>query len=535
MERHDESTDMDPIATFFNGFPILQSNQRLKEAVGQAIYFIVKNVPTRLSLSSNYRYKELSWSTLDETQFSHRNAIPSAFPDAKIRIELAKRLLGDTLPLTYMDDDPDQILRPDKLKGLVSGGCKSCVAFTMVRGVQREKGLLGFGGGNCPCRINEFLEEIGSLGTDLLVLSLLGDASNLDGFPMVKGGPLYDPNPWHRPLYTVGRRSTLRNRSLLTLITSGWQILMHGRCKLLISDTFAIFKHAAMLLNHQAISESTILSSGSGQVLIPAFWEWNSFHRSGYFQLSAFAGELRWNGMNFDALIDSFSHELRNAPVSDSEEESESEDDEHAVVSESSEVGSGLDEEMEVDSNGNNDEVATEGLEEMDAENPEDPGDSIDDPESELEEHLESDFVDLHLPEDFQPDPRPQIGHRTIEWSLSVVGSELFGELKPPGSSRILAWSLFDALHRSIISPPCHHKVNNPAGDLGFPFMSVKSTGMIMEQARKTLILAHRKYQDQLVALEAQSEEHCCVVHQDGCIYCALKICLDLDCLAVIS
>ncbi len=123
---------------------------------------------------------------------------------------------------------------------------------------------------------------------------------------------------------------------------------MHGQCELLTCEVKTIFKHAARLLGHGDIGESTVISAKSGQVLYPTVFESNAFIRGGILHLSAFTGNLVMDQMCFESLLDAFSASLHEAAGSEYESsEVDSESDLRAAVASNS-VNAGVGEPEEV-------------------------------------------------------------------------------------------------------------------------------------------------------------------------------------------
>ncbi|KAH0545476.1 hypothetical protein FGG08_000477 [Glutinoglossum americanum] len=409
----------------FDKFPIIQTEKTLKEAVGQALYFIVKHVPLRMHFGLNER----------------QTFGPYAFPNTDARIRLAEALLGDDLPLVRLDSDPNLVLRPKNLARMLGTACSSCRESSL--GSSQPKGTGGGPTGSwIPCDVSEFLEEVGSIGAALLVFALFGDAHDLDGFPMIRGGPDFDEEDFDRWHHTTRRHYAERDPWLMAIV-SVWQPMMHDLYHMIDCRARFVFRYAAKLLGH-AVSDSTIISSGGGQVLYPAFFGSSSFIHSGYLQMSAFPGQLRWEGMCFNSMIDSWSEKV------DIESLSRVALDDHEWMRLDEAVAGGQE-------RGDNGEIRLVG-------NSHD-GDGSDVGCStprlvHSSQHL-ADIVGC----DFVPDRLQPFGDGPFQWSVSVAGSTLRGEVRLAGSNTAAAWSFIRALGYTVFTPPCAHSNGMEAGD----------------------------------------------------------------------
>lgn len=99
-------------------------------------------------------------------------------------------------------------------------------------------------------------------------------------------------------------------------------------------------------------------------------------------------------------------------------------------------------------------------------------------------------------------------------------------------------WDLVRTMHRVLLTPPCEHKPDSPAGDLARFFHL--DTGFT-HRAGSLLLSVGRDYGRQLCKLvDVLSHERIknfglVVIHVDGCIRCALQLCLDSNAKTVIS
>lgn len=530
------------IGLLHDRFPALRSNNELKTATGQALYFIIKHVPARLILYEDYKALEEPGKVKGPRANDYRPLGQNAFLTPELRLKIAQELLDDHLLLAHKDSDPNQTLRPDKLANLISGACAYCERNEAV-----PLALTG-----TPCKVNEFLKEIGSIGAALLIFTLFGTV--LEVFPMIMGGPGSNPDNIHQRLYPIKSNYAIKTGNWLKLITTGWQALMHGECKMLACDAFTIFRHAAKLLGHENIAESTVISSKCGQVLYPTFFESTEFIRTGFLQLSAFPGYLSMDGMRFDCFVDAWIN-----PISDRFSDMETEeialvdDDSMETTSESvyhrgeqdeenlegrreeqeaaiqarmgrEQVGANGSEQIEAAEGGREEQRQTSEASNSDGRNHRDEGERVS-PQPTL------------VPVDFTS-PRfssPHIQH--MEWRVSVAENRLLGELKlPVVDRRVLAWSVISSLSSAIYTKHCGHKSNRGAGDLGrlFRLEEIKPRTIDLLEPR-TLIYVGRSFGKQLYALQLQNDKVPSVVHVDGCLQCALQLCLSEGSNVVIS
>lgn len=559
------------IGILYDQFPILQGNQRLLSAVGQSIYFIVKHLPERLILCDDY--KALAASATDGQLAAARSRYsPQAFLSSDIRLRIAEELLDGHLQLVKQDCDEQKTLVPNSLAQVLSGSCRSCRELKSNKLIQ----------GTMPCKVNELLELIGTIGSALLIFTLFGPI--VDTHPMVICGSEFDPNLFHRRLMPYKRTFAITSDSWPKLVTTGWQALMHGHCEVLSCPPVSIFKHAAKLMGHQNIWDSTIISSKCGQVLFPAFFESDSFIRHGFMQLSAFRGKLNMDDMQFDLFLDDWSDKLNTEGVPDAdteeintdEEEMEPEaaiaedDTQSAPTAELSQVQQRAEMAENPDSGASADTSAYHedtGMGTEDVSDIEQPGGQAIDREGNAEgigpdainETIESvvsptgirpavaeelkahtrplfGYSDNPVPSDFTALPHSQPESlKRWNWRVSVHDNTLRGELRLSGSGKeVIAWSLIESLARCLLTLECGHKSTCKAGVLGQEFRLESYARMIDPREPKTVLHVGRGYGDQLAALEMQDYFPPTVVHLDGCTKCALQLCIDQNCRTVI-
>jgi hypothetical protein len=547
-------------------FPVLQEKQELLSAAGQSIYFIVNHLPERLILCDDFRGLVASANNTNVHLATGRSRFsPQAFLSADIRVRIAKELLDGHLELVQRDCDEKKTLVPYNLAQALRDSCSHC----------REPGQSKMIQGTLPCKVNELLDLLATIGCTLLTLTLFGPA--VDTYPMVICGSEFDSNLFHRRLMPHKKTSAITSDSWPKLVATGWQALMHGDCELLSCPPVSIFKHAAKLMGHQNISDSTIISSKYGQVLFPAFFESNSFIRNGFMQLSAFRGKLNMDNMQFDVFLDEWSEELNtDLPDAGTEELSTDEDEigsEAAIaahdtrftpVHESSEGILDPESRPSANNSAENGDTGMQTREDLDLDQPD--GQRTDREGS--EEWAESDAMDQRIesatsttgtdpttgeeisvttrhlsnspispvPPDFValPQRHPQ-SVQSVNWRVSVHDNILRGELRLSNATKeIVAWSLIECLDRCLLTLECRHKSTCKAGEIGQEFRLEGAARMIDPHGPKTLLNVGRGYGDQLAALEMQDYFPPTIVHLDGCTKCALQLCIDQNCRTVI-
>ena len=350
-----------------------------------------------------------------------------------------------------------------------------------------------------PCKVRELLEGIGELGSMLLTLSLFGP--HPQAFPMLKAGRMFDTVSSHYRIYPQRRTQVISSPSFSKLITALWQALMHGQCAYLSCPPIAIFQHAAKMMGHQRIRDSTIISSLHGQVLFPAFFEARDFLSEGFLQMSAFPGKLQKGEMQFDFLLDSWSNTLDTAEVSDTESEE----------FDSYPAGEGHDHDERRDSNNESQDRPNSVLvknKDFKAHSP-------------VTKPVSASFVGTRR--------RLVLSAEVMKWRISVRDTMLHGELSLQDDGvMVIAWSLIESLARVRLSPSCPHPYNNPAGELADTFelapdpISANLRGHLRQS--RSVIVAGQSYADQLDALQNLDSYPPVIVHVDGCIRCAMRL-----------
>lgn len=149
--------------------------------------------------------------------------------------------------------------------------------------------------------------------------------------------------------------------------------------------------------------------------------------------------------------------------------------------------------------------------------------------------------------------PRPPSSQRKdMRWNVSIADRILWGQLKllggtslgEPSVERTEAWSVFSSLSFSILSPACVHPSKSSAGTMGplfyFHGLEPRRMSLVEEEEVRILINARGVFGRQLYAHQKlhyrfPDRHYITVIHNEGCLECALRLCLSLKCRAVIS
>jgi hypothetical protein len=510
-------------AALFDKFPQLREEGKLRTAFGQALFFIVAKLPERLIFCDDFGSLRRGMTRYDGRvdDLFHPTA-PKAFLRSDVRIRITNELVRNHISLVQEETDPSGILLPLNLAKAFKAGCRQC-----------QNPTNGIFAGTLPCKVNELLEGISELGSMLLALSLFGPAP--EAFPMVKAGLLFDTSHFHHRHFPLKKKQGIFSTVFPNLITTGWQALMHGRCSFLACPPIAVFQYAAKMMGHHEIGDWAIISSVSGQVLYPAFFEAGDFFNEGYLQMCAFPGKLRQGDMEFDSLLDSWASKLGADGAEGDEDDSDlgeeaSDENEGGVLN----VGAADDTQMQeieigtAGSGGHDDqaEVSSQGHNSMDA-GTESPG----------EENLSASIEENLVPQSFSGVKRPTSrSAEVMKWTVFVRDETLHGELKlEDDGESIFSWTLIESVARARLSPPCIHPYNTPAGDLATSFELARKLDLRGPDWPRSLIVCGQSYPRQLRALELQDNYPPIVVHVGGCIQCALKLGLELGVRIVIS
>jgi hypothetical protein len=259
-----------------------------------------------------------------------------------------------------------------------------------------------------------------------------------------------------------------------SFIVDHWEAFWSEEHKAFSCLPDSIFEHAAKLLGHEAIGKSTIMSSMCGQTLYPAIFDSKTLIGSGYLRLCALPGFLNMNGMRF----------------------------------------------CRVDESASSRSYSSQPL----AMSPMIAGQS---------EQLRADFTSTHATDDLA---------KSLNWSISVLDDRLLGELVL-GNSREFAWKLIANLQAVLLTPSCKHAPGTQAGEVAHhftlefcympPVVGQEGQGF----RKRLLIVAGRSYVRllKMICEFRDCREMYVVVHVDGCIRCALQLCLDHDLRIVIS
>ncbi len=118
--------------------------------------------------------------------------------------------------------------------------------------------------------------------------------------------------------------------------------------------------------------------------------------------------------------------------------------------------------------------------------------------------------------------------------SIHVEGS--YSYLRKNGKRRVRTslkaspWDMLDGISQTIFSPSCSHRIDSLAGSLGEGFVLHRPDGDIQNYAvgDQCLLVNHHGHPfHQLLPLAAAVE--CCILHQDGCLSCAMELAKRLD------
>lgn len=256
---------------------------------------------------------------------------------------------------------------------------------------------------------------------------------------------------------------------------SNWQEQLHGECKFLSCELHNIMDHAIVLLGHGKVDRSTLISSKRGQVVYPAFFESSTLMRGAILQLCAFPGYLNMNSMRFERLVDGWIYDGKKFPELESENVIEK-------------LGNSL--------------WIREGK-------------------------------TFKLPTDFLP-PHPLCSDDApLYWRVAVYDDVLHGEILPAGaeSEAFSAWKLMETMCYSLLTLPCKHGSNTLAGDLAYNFTHITEIGGFDPLRQHFLLSTGRDYGRQLSSLTSAhgDSEASVLMHVEGCIRCALQLCLDYD------
>jgi hypothetical protein len=145
---------------------------------------------------------------------------------------------------------------------------------------------------------------------------------------------------------------------------------------------------------------------------------------------------------------------------------------------------------------------------------------------------------------DFVPAPLIYDSGEAFSWRIFADDNKLRGELQVPGrSQRIMGWQIVHTIDRILPTSHCDHKPDTPAGELAQQFVLAERFDSSIDlnkhgmPLRRVLISTKRAYIQQLyeLALISLKIHVAVVIHQEGCIRCALQLCPDVDANVVIS
>ena len=152
------------------------------------------------------------------------------------------------------------------------------------------------------------------------------------------------------------------------------------------------------------------------------------------------------------------------------------------------------------------------------------------------------------LPTGFVAAQLPCGSTEPLNWNISVRENTLYGIPHVLGRQpSFLSGDLIEAMHYTLLTPPCEHQSHTPAGDVAQLFKLVQYSfsrpffGKYGMPNRRILVSVGRDYRRQIAVLlwTLCYQEHFkiqyVVVHLEGCIRCALQLCLDCNASVVIS
>jgi hypothetical protein len=137
----------------------------------------------------------------------------------------------------------------------------------------------------------------------------------------------------------------------------------------------------------------------------------------------------------------------------------------------------------------------------------------------------------------FSPNPIPGSGD-SVRWRISINDNILYGKLMLASSPYMnhSGWDLIRAMFHVLLTPPCKHESDNPAGDLAQHFDRTIDLRGVEAPDQRALLSTRRNYARHLSLLihRLVNNGQEVVVHVEGCIRCALQLCLDSQCQVVI-
>ncbi|KAI9840168.1 MAG: hypothetical protein M1837_001881 [Sclerophora amabilis] len=311
----------------FNEFPEIQTNSDLKAAAGRSVYWIVKHAPSRITFNDSVPPRRRVAEIHRQEQLGGLPA--TAFPHDSARLRLSAKLLGEQLPMVECDaleapfrsvTAPEHLLNARRPNRDEISRADRLMPKTTIETRSGKKRFFHPGMGFCA----ELVAELVVVGATLLAMSLLGNAHDIDQFPMLMGGDGLGI-PYRDDLFARRQQECrapaksllpsdhllIPNQLLADAQADQESLTLESKARIVTGDSEVLFNYVTDLLGHEEGRDRTIISSGNGQVLYPAFFDSTQFTPTGCLQMSVIPGRLRWNGMFFDALIqtDRESHE----------------------------------------------------------------------------------------------------------------------------------------------------------------------------------------------------------------------------------
>lgn len=201
-------------------------------------------------------------------------------------------------------------------------------------------------------------------------------------------------------------------------------------------------------------------------------WKQDSPKRSGYLQLRCYPGSVRWQGTSIGALVSGERSHYRPTP-------DESSGSARPVHPEFPQLGSQF-----------------------------------------IPKPTNHDPLTYSLLLRDQQEPPSKLIH--LEGSAGPIGSHPAVDASP--------WDLLDGISQTFFSPSYRHRIGSTVGSLGEEFMLVRPDSDIRSYypGDQSFLIDHHGYPfHQLLQLAGATK--CCVLHQDGCISCALELAKRLD------
>ena len=499
------------VDTLLHQFPILDHDKDLRRMVGRAWHRIIRLFPQKFEPSQN-------WS---------KRCLMAVFPHEKIRLELAKNILGNRLLLVedytsindaFVVSEEKRIYEHDES---IMINCHQCQLHKRGKTTHRRR-----------CFENHLIPAIEEVGFQLLFVSLFGDSNDLchGNFPMFISGTEKGARHWFKSLRRLIHPLGSNDVAYYSLHHRSSEVFYH------------IFAYASSLLGHvmkDTISEAltkklTLISCKNGQVLYPQFIENTTLlTQIPYLQLCAFPGQLIWDGMSFDRFDLNIRSDVNPADYSSDGESDGLENDESDVETPRD---MNIDIEHSISKSGGisiktstKDRTSTKNsgknmvIRQRNKKNDEEFCDK------------NSDSIigaDFSLKED-----RSRMLLKPLDWKVSVRDSILCGELE---NVDFHMWKFIDMLFGAFESEPCLHNFNRTAGSLGEDWVYGDKERLykhLFKELRRMLYITNGSHIEQLQTFLSINRRYKwqVLIHREGCIRCALETAEKSRCEVIIS